>query len=260
MRISLIGAGNLATHLGLALNEKNHQIIQVFSKSEEHASDLGSRLNCPFCNDLSEIVPDADLYIIAVKDFAIKSVLESVDFGDHLVVHTSGSVPSSVFSNHCKNYGVLYPLQTFSKEKAVDFNGIPILIEANNAENIAILKNLASEISEKVIPLKSGQRLSVHLSAVFACNFVNHFYYIAEQLLRDQQLDFKLLKPIILETALKAVNNSPRLVQTGPAVRNEKLVMEEHLKMLSLYPEWERIYELISENIYNTHKTQNDIF
>ncbi len=256
MRISLIGAGNLATHLGLALSEKNHRIVQVFSKTREHASELGSRLNCPVTDKLSGIVTDADLYIIAVKDFAIQSVIESVDFGDHLVVHTSGAVPISVFNASCKNYGVIYPLQTFSKAKAVNFEEIPILIEANKKENRSILKSLASALSNKVTPVKSEERLRIHLAAVFACNFVNHFYCIAEQLLKDQQFDLDLLKPLILETASKATAGSPGLVQTGPAVRNEKVIMDRHLKMLSHYPEWSKLYQLISENIYNIHKNE----
>lgn len=253
MRISLIGAGNLATHLGLALIE-NHRIVQVFSKTEEHASVLGNRLNCPYTNNLSEISTDADLYIIAVKDFAIQSIIESVDFGDQLVVHTSGSISISVFSN--KNYGVFYPLQTFSKEKAVNFDEIPILIEANKKHNRSILKSLATSISNKVIPVNSEERLRIHLAAVFACNFVNHFYYIAGQILKDQQLTLDLLKPLILETASKAVSGAPALAQTGPAVRNEKVVMDKHLKLLVNHPEWSKLYQLISENIYNTYKNE----
>jgi predicted short-subunit dehydrogenase-like oxidoreductase (DUF2520 family) len=256
MRLSLIGAGNLATHLGLALIEKNHQIIQVFSKTEKHASLLGNRLKCSFTNNLSEIVTDADLCIIAVKDFAIQSVIESVDFGDQLVVHTSGAVPISVFNASCKNYGVFYPLQTFSKEQELNFKEIPILIEANKEQNRSILMSLASTVSGKVVPVKSEERLRIHLAAVFACNFVNHFYYIAEQLLHGQQFDLDLLKPLILETASKAVNGAPGLMQTGPAVRNEKVVMDKHLKMLSHHPEWARLYQLISENIYNIHKNE----
>jgi len=256
MRISLIGAGNLATHLGLTLIENNHQVIQVFSRTLEHASELGTRLNCPFTDHLSEIAADADLYIIAVKDFAIQSIIESVDFGDQLVVHTSGSVPISVFSN--KNCGVFYPLQTFSKEKAVSFDKIPILIEANKKHNRAILKSLALSISKKAVPANSDERLRIHLAAVFACNFVNHFYYIANQLMISQQLTLKLLKPLILETASKALSADPALVQTGPAVRNEKVVMDKHLKLLTNHPEWSKMYQLISENIYNTHKKGNE--
>lgn len=257
MKISLIGAGNLATHLGIALIENNHQILQVYSKTFEHASLLGSRLNCPVTDKLLDIVSDADIYIIAVKDFAIQSIVESVDFGDRLVVHTSGAVPVSVFNICCKNHGVFYPLQTFSKEKGVNFKEIPILIEANKKRNQSVLMRLASTVSQVVIPVTSEERSRIHLAAVFACNFVNHFYYIAKQLLVDQQLTFDLLKPLILETTSKSLASDPGAVQTGPAVRNEKVVMDKHLKMLSHHPEWARLYQLISENIHSTHK--NDV-
>jgi predicted short-subunit dehydrogenase-like oxidoreductase (DUF2520 family) len=254
MRISLIGAGNLATHLGLALIENNHQILQVYSKTLEHASLLGSRLNCPVSDKLSDIVSDADIYIIAVKDYAIQSIVESVDFGDRLVVHTSGAVPISVFNICCKNHGVFYPLQTFSREKEVNFKEIPILIEANKKQNQSILMSLASTVSREVVPVTSEGRLLIHLAAVFACNFVNHFYYIAKQLLVDQQFSLDLLKPLILETTSKALSSDPGSVQTGPAIRNEKVVMDKHLRMLSHHPEWARLYQLISENIRSTHK------
>ena len=254
MRIVLIGSGNLGTQLGLALAEKEHRIIQVFSMTEDNASELAANLYCPFTTDPDEIIKDADLYIIAVRDSAIELVVENIDFDTHLVVHTSGTVPLSVFENHCQNFGVFYPLQTFSKNKRVEFNAIPILIEANTDENNQILKNIAGSISDIVLSVNSEKRSRVHLAAVFACNFVNHFYLIAEELLKDKDLGFELLKPLIMETASKVIQNSPGQVQTGPAIRNDKKVMEEHLKMLSAFPEWERFYQLISDNIYNTHK------
>jgi len=254
VRIVLIGAGNLGTQLGLTLAEKTQQVIQVFSMTEDNASELAKKLHCPFTIDPDEIIRDADLYIIAVRDSAIELVVENIDFGDHLVVHTSGSVSISVFENHCQNYGVFYPLQTFSKNKRVDFYAIPILIEANTDENTQILKNIAGGISGKVLSVSSEKRSQVHLAAVFACNFVNHFYLIAEELLKDKDLGFELLKPLISETASKVIQNSPGQVQTGTVIRNDRKVIEKHLKMLFAFPEWERLYQLISDNIYNTHK------
>jgi predicted short-subunit dehydrogenase-like oxidoreductase (DUF2520 family) len=260
MRIVLIGAGNIATHLGKALARNNQQIVQVFSRTEIHAIDLASQLECPYTTEIRDLILDADLYLIAVKDSAIQPLLETEFFKTRFIVHTSGSVPISVFESFCSNYGVFYPLQTFSKETSLDFKGIPILIEANTKENHSMLEKLAALLSEKILSVSSEERLWIHLAAVFANNFVNHFYYIAGQLLKDHDLDFNLLKPLILETATKAVLNSPGAGQTGPAVRKDNQVMELHLKILSQYPEWERLYQLISENIYNSHITQNDLF
>jgi predicted short-subunit dehydrogenase-like oxidoreductase (DUF2520 family) len=254
MRIVLIGAGNLATQLGIELIEKGHFVIQVYSRTANNARKLASILKCPFTDDLAEIDPSADLYIIAVADDAIESVLTNVIFGESLVVHTAGGVSIEIFKPHCRNYGVLYPLQTFSKEKRADFKEIPLLIEANTEANLEKLKFFAEGISERVRAVGSEKRLYVHLAAVFACNFVNHFYTISQMLLENENLDFDLLKPLIKETAKKAVSHSPITTQTGPAVRNDKTVMNKHLEMLSDYPEWERLYQLISENIYNIHK------
>jgi len=254
MRISLIGAGNLATQLGFVLVEKGHQIIQIYSQTEINAKELAVRLNCPYTDDLTKIISNADLFIIAVTDDAIESILAKVSFGDNLVVHTAGGVSIDIFKPYCKNFGVLYPLQTFSKEKRADFIEIPLCIEANTEENLAILKNLADNISGKVNAFSSEKRLQIHLAAVFASNFVNHFYLISEILLNEKHLDFDLLKPLIKEVVSKAALHSPETIQTGPAIRNDKYVMNKHLEMLSNHPEWERLYQLISENIYNIHK------
>jgi predicted short-subunit dehydrogenase-like oxidoreductase (DUF2520 family) len=254
MKIALIGAGNLATQFGISLLETGNQVLQVYSRTIENAKELGDRLNCPFTEDLADLVSNADLFIIAVTDESIEFILASVNFGDSLVVHTAGGVSIDIFNPYCKNFGVLYPLQTFSKEKRADFSEIPLCIEANSQENLEILKSLAVTISEKVKVITSGERIWIHLAAVFASNFVNHFYMISKILLEDNNLDFELLKPLIKEAASKAVIHSPETVQTGPAVRNDKTVMNKHLEMLSDYPEWERLYQLISENIYNIHK------
>jgi predicted short-subunit dehydrogenase-like oxidoreductase (DUF2520 family) len=254
MRIALIGAGNLSTHLGISLLEKGNQVLQVYSRTLENARELGARLNCPCTDDLANLVSNADLFIIAVTDESIEFILANVNFGDSLVVHTAGGVSMDIFNPYCRNFGVLYPLQTFSKGKRVDFSEIPLCIEANSEENLEILKSLAGTISEKVKVVNSEKRIWIHLAAVFASNFVNHFYLISERLLEEHNLDFDLLKPLIKEAASKAVIHSPESVQTGPAIRNDKTVMDKHLELLSGNPEWERLYELISENIYNIHR------
>ena len=254
MKIALIGAGNLATQLGIELIDKGQEVVKVYSRERINAMELAAKLKCPFTDDLSEIGLEADLFIIAVTDDTIELILASVNFGDRLVVHTAGGVSIDIFNPYCKNFGVLYPLQTFSKEKRADFSEIPLCIEANSDENLEILKSLAKTISEKVKVITSEERFWIHLAAVFASNFVNHFYLIGELLLEDHNLDFDLLKPLIKEAAKKAVSHTPKTVQTGPAVRNDKTVMNKHLEMLSNYPEWERLYQLISESIYNIQK------
>ncbi len=251
MRIVLIGAGNLATQLGMELKEKRHQVMQVYSRTAKNAQELASKLNCAFTDDLFSVAQNADLYIIAVSDNAIEAVLSGVNIGEGLVVHTAGAIGIDIFTPYCKNFGVLYPLQTFSKQKKADFSTIPFCIEANSGENLQTIKDLAESLSKKVFNVSSEQRLLIHLAAVFACNFVNHFYVIAEQLLRDGGLDFDLVKPLILETASKVVEHPPKEVQTGPAKRNDSIVMEKHLKLLENHSEWSELYKLISSNIYH---------
>lgn len=260
MNIALIGAGNLSTQLGIELTGRGQKVVQVYSREGKNAMELAAKLKCPFTDDLSGIDQDADLYIVAVTDNAIESILAKVSFGDNLVVHTSGGISMEIFKPYCKNYGVLYPLQTFSKEKRVDFKDIPVCIEANTEKNLEMLIIFCESISEKVMVINSENRIYLHLAAVFACNFVNHFYSISEMLLEDKRLDFELLKPLIKETASKVISSSPKSVQTGPAVRNDKEVMNRHLELLKDHKEWSELYKLISENIYKIHNNKNGIY
>jgi len=254
MKICLIGAGNLATRLGMALSEKGHQFVQVWSRTAKSASDLATKLNCSYTTDLSALSNESAIYIIAVSDMAIEPVLSSRSWGDALIVHTAGSIPMDIFAPYCTNYGVFYPFQTFSIEREVDFSQIPVCIEANTSQNIDFLKNMAQSISQNIRLVDSGQRLQIHLAAVFVCNFVNHFYSIGEELLAEKGIGFEILKPLILETAAKITDHSPQSSQTGPAIRNDKNVMDKHLSMLADHPDLKNLYALVSERINQTHK------
>jgi predicted short-subunit dehydrogenase-like oxidoreductase (DUF2520 family) len=254
MRISLIGAGKLATQLGIALSEKGHQIVQVWSRTSESAAILASKLKCPYITEISAIVSETDIYIIAINDTAIESILSQRLWGNTMVVHTAGSTPMNILAPYCTNYGVFYPFQTFTLEKKVNFDQIPLCIEANTPKNLEILNQLARSISQNIKLFDSNQRQQIHLAAVFACNFVNHFYTIGEQLLKENGIDFEILKPLILETASKIVSQSPELTQTGPASRNDTIVMNKHLAMLANHPDLKELYSMISERIIKTHK------
>ena len=254
MRICLIGAGNLATQLGLTLSEKGHQVVQVWSRTESSAAALASKLNCPYTTEISLISSNTDIYIVAVIDTAIESVLAGRNWDNTMVVHTSGSTPMSILAPYCNNFGVFYPFQTFTIPKRVDFDHIPVCIEANTLQNLDLLKELAQSISQDIKLFDSGQRQQIHLAAVFACNFVNHFYAIGEELLREKGIDFEILKPLILETASKAVAQSPASSQTGPAIRNDKITMDKHLLLLSNFPDLKNLYKQISDRIIQSHK------
>jgi predicted short-subunit dehydrogenase-like oxidoreductase (DUF2520 family) len=254
MRIVILGTGNLATQLGMAFHAQHAEIIQVYGRSGACASDLANLLGCIFTTSKLEISTDADLYILAVSEAAITEVLSDAPIRNRLIVHTSGSISIDILATFSNNYGVFYPLQTLSKQKAVDFSAVPICIEANSAENLEKLSRLAKTISDQVFEIDSTQRRQLHLAAVFVCNFVNHFYAIGEKLLQEQKLDYNLIKPLILETASKATLFSPPEVQTGPAVRENQTIMKQHLKMLEQHPEWQELYALISKDISRFHQ------
>jgi predicted short-subunit dehydrogenase-like oxidoreductase (DUF2520 family) len=260
--VVLIGAGNLATQLALALFEKGIQVKQVYSRKMESASELAQKVKAGFTNDLAQLDTDADLYVIAVKDSAIQEVLENLRLGeDQLIVHTSGSVPMSILDGFTNNYGVFYPLQTFSKSRKVDFSDIPICIESNHPSSILKLEKLGYRLSSSVNQINSDERKTLHLAAVFANNFVNHFYTIGAEILQAKKLDFSLLKPLIRETAEKIEALHPVDAQTGPAKRNDQSVIHAQLKMLHDKPEFQKIYSFVTESIFLLHqKHKHDLF
>ena len=250
MKIVSIGAGNLAVHLSKALQNADFDVVQVYSRTEASARELANDLKAPYTVDIDSIIGDASLYIVSVSDSAIGTLCENLTRLNGLVVHTAGSVPMKVFADKIKNYGVLYPLQTFSKSRKVSFSDIPVFIEANSDDNLQVLRKVAEAISSRVYNASSAERMQLHLAAVFGCNFVNHLYHLSAQLVRQAGFDFTALSPLILETAHKALaSGNPREVQTGPAARNDREVMNKHLELLASHPEWKEIYAMMSENI-----------
>ena len=248
-KITLIGAGNLAWHLGHALTNKGIGVSQVISRRIGAAQQLAQQLHAASSDNLSLLEKNTDICILCVSDDAIPQVLNSLDPGNCLVIHTAGSVPMAVLSGSALHYGVLYPLQTFTREKQVAFEKIPLLIEGNSPEVLKRITRLAGSITDQVIPADSNQRLSLHLAAVFASNFSNHMYALAEKISREHGLSFELLRPLMEETTSKAISMSPVSAQTGPAVRRNRTVIEKHLALLQEHPDLQQLYKLISESI-----------
>ncbi len=247
--IVLIGSGNLATNLAIAFHKIGINISCIYSRNEAHARQLAQKVNAPSTNQLKEIPWIADLYLIAVSDAAIHQVVAELSDCKGLFAHTSGSIDVSVFADIVSDYGVFYPLMNFSATTVMDFENIPLCIEANTDENQKALEILAHLLSNKVQFLNSSDRKIVHLAAVFACNFTNMNYIIAEEILSQNNISFDLLRPLMLETATKAQHNSPRLLQTGPAMREDIPVIEAHLNLLKSNPAYKEIYTLMTENI-----------
>ena len=249
MKIAIVGAGNVATHLAKAFKKANVNVSHIWSYHVENAEILAKEVNAKAISRLDQLVDqEIDLIIIAVKDDAISEVSEQLANYHSLVAHTSGAVGLSALAS-ATNFGVFYPLQTFSKEKTVDFSSVPLCLEANTPANLLILKNLASLLSKHIYEVDSKQRETLHVAAVFACNFPNYLYQIAQQLLAEQQLSFDLIRPLINETANKVQTALPNEVQTGPAVRNDEQTLAKHEEMLQQNPEWLELYKRLSDSI-----------
>lgn len=253
MKIVLLGSGNVATHLGTALQEAGHVIIQVWSRDEVHAQQLAALLNTQAVTDFVKIDLHAELYILAVKDDAIGTIASQLPFTDQLLVHTSGAVGMDVLEGVSENYGVIYPLQTFSKSKPLNFKIVPVIVEGNKPEVVEKLLRLAGEISGHTVVMDSEKRKALHVAAVFACNFTNYLYTLSEQILEKEGLDFNLMRPIIMETAEKVQQFSPGQVQTGPGVRNDIETMQRHLDYLKNSPQLHELYQMLSQGIVNFH-------
>ncbi len=258
--VVLIGAGNVATHLGGELQRRGCVVRQVYSRTEASARRLADRLRVPFTTDVDAVVRDASLYVVAVKDAALDELLPRLTRGRDgaLFVHTAGSIPLSVWEGLTARYGVFYPMQTFSRQREVDFADIPCFVEANTPQDTALLRRLAERMSRRVYEASSGQRRCLHIAAVFACNFTNHLYAVCHRLLAAQGLPFEVMLPLIDETARKVHELSPEEAQTGPARRYDENVIGRHLQMLSGQPDLAQIYDLLSRHIhdYETHKTE----
>jgi predicted short-subunit dehydrogenase-like oxidoreductase (DUF2520 family) len=247
--IVLIGSGNVAGQLAYALEKAGKKIVQVYSRTETSARQLAGSLNTEYTIDLNQICQKADLYIISLTDTATGEISTRLDLVDKPVVHTSGSLSLDLLCGVSINHGVFYPLQTFSKNRKVNFREIPLCVEANSTVFLKMLRKLAGEMSERVLEVDSERRKMLHLAAVFACNFTNFMYYIAGKIVERNDFDFEVLRPLIEETAKKVMKDKPQKTQTGPAIRGDQEVMGLHMDRLMNEPELQEIYRLLSREI-----------
>ena len=233
MKIVLIGRGRLATNLEHALLSAGHEVASINSRT------------------LEALPLEADVYIVAVKDAALADVIRAATKGreSQLFVHTAGSMPMDMFKGLTAHYGVFYPMQTFSKERLVDFNDISVFLETNDAVSMERLKMLSTTLTTHIYELDSEGRKHLHLAAVFACNFVNHCYALSAEVLAAKGLPFSVMLPLVDETAQKVHELSPREAQTGPAVRGDQNVMQMQANMLAGNPAVKQIYEALSNDI-----------
>jgi predicted short-subunit dehydrogenase-like oxidoreductase (DUF2520 family) len=255
-KIALIGAGKLATNFAFTLKKRGYTILQVFNRSREAGTDLANKVSADYIEDLHDLTLKADLYALAVSDAALPEISDKILLNDQLIIHFSGSADISILQNCSLNYGILYPPQTFTKKRTAGFINVPLCIEANSDESEQKLIDFASSFSKNINKVNSRQRKTIHLSAIFASNFTNFMYAIAEDILNREDLTMKILEPLIEKTKANAMRKNVFSLQTGPAIREDLELIKSHLAILSGRPEFREIYELISKSIIQ-YKYQN---
>jgi predicted short-subunit dehydrogenase-like oxidoreductase (DUF2520 family) len=253
--IFLLGSGNIAWHLSVALSAKGCRFLGVYNRTSQHAKEIAEKLNCPVVSDLEQAPKDADIYLICTSDRAIAPVSALLPENSGLTVHVSGSAAIDDIDKKHRRRGVMYPLQTFNKSRPVDLTNVPVFVEATSSD-MDFLTALAHLTSEVVIPLEGAQRKALHLAAVFACNFTNFMYGLAAKIMQENGMDFQLLFPLILETAKRIENSdNPMLLQTGPAVRNDVETIRKHLEMLKSHSDLQEVYQILTEKVVKYHET-----
>lgn len=251
----ILGSGNVASVVVPALEQSGVIAVrQVFSPTKAHAQELASKLQSASSVDsLADVATDAELYLVSVKDDAISEIASRVARNNAVWLHTSGGVESSVFADITDSYGVFYPLQTFSKGVAVDLTQVPVFVQGSDEKSLAVARRLAEAISPKVYEADGAMRAKLHAAAVYACNFTNHLWAIADDILRREAgADLSVLYPLIQETMRKALTMRPSEGQTGPARRGDRKVIEKHKSLLTA--DEANLYEILSQHIIDYYE------
>lgn len=252
MKISFIGAGNVATHLAIGLEQAGCRLIQVYSRNIHTAIELTSRLYAAEPTDnLDFSQSEAEIFIFCVPDTALLEIIPITRLPvGALAIHTAGSVPIHVLDSVAGRTGVFYPVQTFSKNRKLDFKNIPFCLESSDEQVLQVLQALAGFLGSASIELDSTKRQAVHISAIFACNFTNHLFSISKNIMESELIDFQILEPLIKETITKALTLGPENSQTGPALRNDLVTLNAHIQYLEHNSELRQIYKILSESIF----------
>ena len=252
MDIVFIGAGRLATNMARALSGKGHRIVAVYSRTLASAQTLSSMVGGMATDNVQSLATVADAFIVAVKDSVLAGLIPQLtkDRVGQAFFHTAGSVPMSVFQGNASRYGVIYPMQTFSKERLVDFSRVPIFIEACDEPTLLLARTLAASLSGYVQQLSDEARRHLHLAAVFACNFANHCYALSAEVLKPYGIPFEVMLPLIEETASKVQTMAPRDAQTGPAIRYDENIINAQIQLLQGQPMAQQVYRLMSQSIH----------
>lgn len=259
MRIVIIGSGNIAHFFAPRLQKKGHTIAQIYSPNIVHARFLADTCNITNATDqLTAIITDADVYILAVKDDALPAVAAQLHFPNKVVMHCAGAIATDVLHPISEHRAVIWTLYSIKKHNLPLSNKVPLVVEGNNNKAKQTALKLAKAISNVVIETDFTQRQMLHVNAVIVNNFTNHLFSIAQQLCTDNNLPFDILFPIIHQTLSQVQNISPSETQTGPAIRGDQQTIQKHIQLLSAYPVWQKVYADISQSIQLTaQQTEN---
>lgn len=250
---TILGTGNLATHLAKNLEKAGIQVSEVYGRNLGKAEALASQLYVAAATDSLDLSESTShLFFLCISDSSLEAIAHELELPPRaLLIHCSGATALNKIERDDVAYGVFYPVQTFSLKRKISFEDLPICLEASSDEAESTLESLAKKMGAIPYFMNSEQRKALHLSAVFACNFTNHLYRIAQDLLADKGLPFDLLHHLIAETVSKALDNGPENAQTGPAIRKDYTSMHVHEEMLSDHPAWQALYKNISKDIIN---------
>ena len=256
MRIVITGTGNVATVLGRKIIQSGHHIVQVVGRNAAHARALGALLQVPYNDNFYKVADDADIYIVAVSDTALAGIDNWLPVKiKGTAVHTAGAVSKSALKNVANSYGVLYPLQSLRSESHT-IPEIPLLIDADSARTLQSIQAFAASLSGKVRCADDAERMKLHMGAVIANNFTNYLYTLTQDFCAKESLDFSLVLPLLRETVDRLEQYPARLLQTGPAVRNDRDTIAKHLTLLKTYPALSKLYNELSGSISNYYDKQ----
>ncbi len=260
--ITILGSGNVATHLAQAFHQAGYPIAQVWSRDFDHAEQLAYLVDAEPVNQLSRLNTTSVVYLMAVSDDALYELPLDLSLREALVLHTSGSVPMSVLRTTSRHHGVLYAPQTFVRTQQIDYSTLPFCIEASNPVAMQMLHRLASSVSDKVYEVDSDQRRWLHVASVLVNNFGNALHALSQDLLQKHGLKFEMLQPLIELTTQKAIaeeaaSHSLWKLQTGPAIRHDEKTIDRHLTMLKDDDTLFELYQLMTRAIQE-HCTQKE--
>ncbi len=256
--ITIVGSGNVAWHLAHIFKKNNFWINYIVGRNRTTASELANSIQTKYSTKLDDIPDNTNLVLLCISDGVIEEIAHSLKNRNFVVAHTAGSVPLSAISSHVSNAGVFYPFQTFSKQIAETDIEFPICIESSNKTTQSLLTELATTISKIVVQLDSKKRKELHLAGVIANNFTNYLFAEAFNYLNKKEIDSNLLLPIIKQTVKKLEYDEPKNLQTGPARRGNREIINNHLEILGENKDLQDLYKLMSEKILQYYKNNNE--